>query len=375
MVKIIKYLVLSDIHLGHNTNKVQEIIENLRKYLVENHKIFKQLDIVFLAGDIFDKLLSNHSKEYIMAIEWLTELILYCGGNNIKLRILEGTPSHDWKQSKLINTVLNKLNINVDFKYIDTLYIETMTDLNLSILYVPDEYKHDASETYLEVLNLLKENNLSKVDIAIMHGQFNYQLPMIKLKSSHDEDLYLDIVKYYISIGHIHTPSVFDRIIAQGSFDRLAHGEEEDKGGILITLNKNRPEFMFIKNKHAKVYKTFTYKTSDVEYIIKALSKEITKLPIGSQIRCIVANDVFMNKSIKSLHNMFLGYSIKVEKNNKSEVSNTELLEQDTVEESFNITSDNVKELLFKELDKHNLDSKLLKVAEAEFDMLFLTLV
>ena len=371
MHRVIRYLVVSDIHLGHNTNKTQEIVENLRKYLIENHRVFKQLDIIFLAGDIFDKLLTNHSKEFILAMEWITELILYCSGNKIKLRILEGTPSHDWKQSKLITSILSKLNIDIDFRYIDTLHIEKMDDLNLSILYVPDEYKHDASETYAEVLTLLKENNLTKVDIAIMHGQFGYQIPMVKLKSSHDEDLYLDLVKYYISIGHIHTPSVFDRIIAQGSFDRLAHNEEEDKGGVFITLNKNKPEFMFIKNKHAKIYKTFTYKTSDIETIIKSLSKEIYKLPILSQIRLIVNDDVFMSKSLKTLQSTFVGYNIKVEKHKLHTVTNLELLEPVTIEESFNITPDNIKELLFKELDKHLLDNSLLRTAEIEFDSVF----
>jgi hypothetical protein len=372
MKSIINYLVLSDIHLGHNTNKTEQIIENLKKYLVENHKLFKQLNIIFLAGDIFDKLLTNNSKEYLLAMEWLTELVLYCSTNNIKLRILEGTPSHDWRQSKLINSLITKLSIDIDFKYIDTIHIENIPEYNLNVLYIPDEYKHDAHDTYEDVKKLLIENNLVQVDIAIMHGQFNYQLPMVKLKSSHDESLYLDIVKYYIHIGHIHTPSIFDRILAQGSFDRLAHNEEEDKGGIFVKLIKDREsEFIFVRNKHAMLFKTYTYTDTDIEAILNDVDKKIYKLPMGSSVRCIVPKEVYLNKSIRAMREKYLGYNIKVETSNKEDVSNTsDLLTVKNIEESFHITKDNIHELLFKELEKHNLDNTLISVARSEFNLI-----
>ena len=93
-----------------------------------------------------------------------------------------------------------------------------------------------------------------EVDIAIMHGQFHYQFPRIKLDSSHDEQEYLNMVKHYIHIGHIHTHSSYDRIIAQGSFDRIAHGEEENKGCVVAkidTTNRENDEWMFLVNDKA----------------------------------------------------------------------------------------------------------------------------
>lgn len=368
MVKIIKYLVVSDIHLGHNTNKTPEIIDNLNMYFEENSKLFKTLDVIFIAGDITDKLLSTHSKDYQLVIEWLTGLIIFCSRNKIKLRILEGTPSHDWKQAKIIQTLISKFNIDVNFKYIDTLHIEIMSDINLSILYVPDEYKQNATDTYNEVLELMSSNKISTVDIAIMHGQFNYQLPMIKLKSSHDEELYLNIVKYYISIGHIHSFSVFDRILAQGSFDRIAHNEEEDKGGIVVTLNKSKPEFMFIKNKHSKIYKTITFKTNDVQELITSLSKQINKYPLGSNIRLIVNEELFISKSIKSIQDTFLGYTIKIDKPKNKDVTQVELLDNTIIEESFHITKDNIRELLDKEMVKHDLNQNQINVYKSELE-------
>lgn len=363
-----KYLTLSDIHLGHNKNKTINIVDNLRYYFKVNHKLFKTLDAIFLAGDIYDTLLANNSIEFILVQEWLTELVLYCKAHNIKLRILEGTPSHDWKQSKVINTVISKLNIEIDFKYVDTLYIEHMLDYDISILYVPDEYKHSASETYQDVLKLLKENNLTQVDIAIMHGQFNYQLPMIKLESSHDENLYLDIVKYYISIGHIHTASVFDRILAQGSFDRLAQNEEEDKGGMFISINKHGDNFYnFIVNTRAKIFKTFKLLDLTLEEIISTLDKEILKLPLESYIRCIVSKVENINKNSKSLKERYLGYHLKIEtEKDKIITVGDDIVHNDIAIESYNITPDNVSELLLKELDKHILTKNELDIANSE---------
>jgi DNA repair exonuclease SbcCD nuclease subunit len=184
--KHISYLVLSDIHLGHKNNKTEDIVNNLNHYFAKHNQLIKRCDVIFLAGDVFDKLLISSSVEYVVAIQWLSVLAMYCKKNNIKLRILEGTPSHDWKQLKALSTTLEVLNTGIDFKYISTLEIEHIEDLGINVLYIPDEYKHEASETFTDVKELMKSKNLKQVDIAIMHGQFNYQLP-IKLESSHSE--------------------------------------------------------------------------------------------------------------------------------------------------------------------------------------------
>ena len=156
--QLIKYLVISDIHLGHNINRTEYIVNNLRDYIFKNKK-FKDLDIIFIAGDIFDRLLNPSSNDMIVSCVWLTELVKFCKERKIKLRILEGTPSHDWKQAKLISNIIEKLNIEIDYKYVDTLFIEDMEDLGLSILYIPDEYKHKATDTFKDVKKLMKSLN------------------------------------------------------------------------------------------------------------------------------------------------------------------------------------------------------------------------
>ena len=349
-MKEIKYLVMSDIHLGHNNTKTDFIIHNLKSFFLTYSKELKDIKIIFLAGDIFDRLLTTHSVDYILAYEWLMELYIYCIQHKISLRILEGTPSHDWKQATMFNSIIKKINKQADFKYIDTLYIERNIELGINILYIPDEYRPKSSTTYLEVLKLLKENNLEQVDIAIMHGQFKYQLPIL-LESSHDENDYLKIVKHFIHIGHIHTPSTFNRIIANGSFDRLKHGEEESKGAILVTLNDKNNNFIFLENKKAKIYKTIDFTTEE------ELFKTIKGLPKDSYIRLQIndkldVTDNLLNKLKK------MSLNVKLVINSKKEEEKKFLT--DKTLDTFTITKDNISELVIDYLKKLELNDAMI---------------
>ena len=370
MNNLIKILQLSDIHLGNKLNSTEKIVNALRHYFRSNQKEFSKLSMIALVGDVYDRLLNTSSSDYILSIEWLTELVIFCKNNNIKLRILEGTPSHDWKQCKVLYTIIDRLNLDVDFKYIETLHIEIMSDLNLSVLYVPDEWKHKASETYDEILELMVANNLSKVDVAFMHGQFHYQLPMIRLESSFSEEDMLNIVNYYISIGHIHTPSVFERILAQGSFDRLAHNEEEDKGGIVVTIDKTKGDYSyrFVKNEKAMLFKTYRYEEEELDYIIQDLEDKISKLPIGSNIRIISNNEDYLTKSVKVLKDKFINMVIKAEKP-KVKDNKYKILEDKLMIESFSITKDNLKTLLLECMEKHNLNDDGINIFNKELSI------
>lgn len=285
----ISYLTISDIHLGNKRNKTYDICKNIDRFFdnYTNKSIFTNLDIIFIGGDLFDKLLEFNSDDVYESISLLYRLMSFCSRNNIKLRILEGTPSHDWKQSKIANI----LNINtfekLDYKYIDSLSIEYIKDLDISVLYVPDEWTDSAAKTYEQVKVLLKNNSLNQVDLCMMHGLFNYQLKdMPNNIIKHDEDNYLSITKYYINIGHIHTFSFHDRILAQGSLDRIGHNEEEPKGGIVCNIFKNgEMNFNFIENKNAKIFKTIEFKNNDLEKNKKKLKKLLIGLPLDSYVR------------------------------------------------------------------------------------------
>jgi hypothetical protein len=182
-----------------------------------------------------------------------------CHKYDIVLRVLEGTPSHDWKQARLIIDInANRLH-PVDVRHVTVLSIEHIERFGIDVLYVPDEWGEGCAATFKEVEDLLIKHNLEKVDLSIMHGCFNYQFPvnLVGKPDVHDEASYLGITKYLILIGHYHTPSSFERIYVPGSFDRLKHGEEEAKGYLDFTIfSDGAYEVNFIENKDAMIYKT-----------------------------------------------------------------------------------------------------------------------
>jgi len=300
----INILVLSDIHLGHDKNKTLDIVTNLRKFFKTYRNKIIKADMIIISGDTFDRLLASNSLDLMLANEWLTELIKYCRDYNIKLRILEGTPSHDWKQVKNLYNIINSLNIEIDFKYIEILDIEYIEEYNLNILYLPDEWKHTSEDIYKAVLNKLKDYNLDKVDMAIMHGAFSFQLPDFLDNLLEPED-YLKIVKGPIIIGHVHNYSKYKRIVVPGSFDALTHADDNKKGGIFLNLDLNTKEFTFefLENKYKLRFKTIDVTNKDVKEVIKILNKiNDDKL---QYIRLLINKNSTIQDSLNELKSMY----------------------------------------------------------------------
>ena len=297
--------VISDIHLGHAKNKAENIIRNLDKCF-SNTKTLTGLDILFLAGDVFDELLHLDDPAVGHIKLWIARLLRRCHHLGIKIRVLEGTPSHDRKQSILFVT-LNEINSKsgnnlCDLKYIDILDIEYFPDYDINVLYVPDEWGNGAQDCLDQVKAKLTEKNLAAVDLGIMHGMFAYQMGAgLSHLPHHDEEEYLNIVLGPIFIGHVHRYSTYKRIIAQGSADRLSHGEEDPKGYIRAIINNDLTyTAKFIENKDAAIYKTITINTEDITEALVYIDSEIRDLPIDSNIRIAAnyANSILSNMSV-----------------------------------------------------------------------------
>lgn len=363
--KPIKYLVISDIHLCRGTkNPTSNIIKNLRAYF-DNYKDtskFIDLDIIFIAGDLFDTLTDLSGTDVHDIQIWASDLMYFCARHKIKLRLLRGTPSHDWEQGAILETVATLIEATVDFKYVNSLSIENIEDLGLNVLYVPDEWTANTDITLQQVKSLLNEKGLIEVDIAIMHGSFEYQMKDIPGKHQvHSEAEYLSIVKYYINVGHIHNFSVCDRIIAQGSFDRLAHGEEGPKGGTLITLDKdNGNSFVFIENTQAKGFITITLRYKDLDKSYKQIDKAVANLKLDDHVRIKANKD----------HPLYLAFDDLKVQYPMLNFTKTVLTEIDEVKpiaavdinktyETISITKENVIDLLMTEINsKYQLSSK-----------------
>lgn len=355
--KSLQYLVLSDIHLYHPNTTTREIIDHIDIFFghYQPGSDYTRLDIIFIAGDLFDSLADFSNNDTHLVNVWLSQFIRFCSTYNIKLRVLEGTPSHDWRQSKIIEVIIQVMKATIDYKYIDVLHIEMIEEFNLSILYVPDEWTPSADMTQTQVKQLLKDNHLNGVDIAIMHGMFHHQVEHIpNKKHCHDEIFYLQHVKYAISIGHIHTHTRYDRIVAQGSFDRLRHNEEEPKGAVLIQLDPNGVfEAFFIENKLAKRYVTITFKSMDIDKCSPKLDKLIRSLPAGSFVRIKASKEHPFFVGLDQLKQCYLDYHISRIAFDKEDpiqqYLHTETLPMDY--QPMSITQANIDDLLWQQID------------------------
>lgn len=354
--KCIKSIHVSDVHMGHP--RISPMIMTNGLDTTITNKLLNESDFLFIAGDFWDKALSLPGNTVPDILLYISSLLKRCVEFNVRVRILEGTPSHDRKQSNVFN-VINFANGNkCDLRYIDKLYIDYEKDFDMYILYVPDEWKNSIERTWDDVLDQLKVNNLDKVDMAIMHGMFGYQMPAgLKLKH-HDEKRYLNIVDRYISIGHVHTPSMYDRIFAQGSHDRLRHNEEEAKGLMVSEVfdDITSDRVTFIENKLATPFKIVDITKLSEQDAAKAIDKVVISLNNNIAkpyfIRVDMRNDEISKELYKSFKKAYsyLNWSNKIIKdraieNNSAKTSS--LMHIDT------ISKDNVIDLVTKKLSNN----------------------
>lgn len=362
--KEIKYLELSDIHLGHARNTTSEIVNNLNSFFhdFKSSSPFVNLDYVFIAGDLFDGLLDLSDSDTYVIMEFLNRLAYFCARHEIALRVLEGTPSHDWKQSYLVKALVNFVSIPLDFKYVDTLFIEYHEKNDLRILYIPDEWTDSAETTYKQVLQLLKDNNITEVDLGIFHGYFTYQCKIgMQTTQAHDPEAYLSIVKHFINIGHIHTFTTYKRIIASGSFDRLSHGEEEPKGAVLCTIREdNNDEFLFIENKSAKIFKTITLKSNDIDQCYLQIEKVLAKIPHNSHIRIKAKKNHPIYSAFEQFKLRYVMYYFSKKSEEEEDEDKyllmTDVLQSDVAYTPITLTAENIVSSLMTEIrSKHQL--------------------
>ena len=344
----LKALVFSDVHLYHDKTKTEHIVRGLFRALPDSERM-RDIDIIFISGDLFDHevFMPHHDSTHV--IRFIYHLLNLCSKYDIVLRILEGTPGHDWKQAKLVIDINNNLPNPVDVKHATTLSIEHIERFGIDVLYVPDEWGTSCSNTFLEVRELLDAHNLEKVDLAIMHGCFNYQFPvnLVGKPDVHNESSYLDITRYFIIIGHYHTHSTYERIIVPGSFDRLKHGEEEPKGYLEFTIyDTGAYDYTFIENPDAMIHKTFDCSDTEVGEVVKHIARYLN----GSQEECFIR--IMANKEdaiysgMKELKAIFPFVNFTVTLKDRSKTKDKMVSETQDIVRPSSLLAENIIELM-----------------------------
>lgn len=366
MKKHFNILSISDIHLGNKRTPTEHIINNLNKY-VSNDKVLANIDLFIIGGDLFDSLLVYDSDEASLIDLWIVELLILCLKHNVILRVLRGTPSHDRHQNRRFNVIYEALKYKdkLDMKYIDTLSIDYIKQLDINILFIPDEWNSSNEETLLEAKELIKAKGLSKVDYAVIHGTFEHQLPAdIKTIPRHNNKEYLDLVKHLIFIGHIHQHSIYDgRILSNGSFDRLGHGDEDPKGYIKVRVSDEHHHIDFIENKNAKLYKTIDVYDDDLEVGIKKISNFLKDVPNGSNIRIRTNKNNSICTNLSVFKTKWPTYIWELSTINEKEESIL-LIEDKPEYIPLIINEFNISRLILERIDKYGLDQETYTLCE-----------
>lgn len=337
------YLNIGDIHLGHENVPTKDVVYGVKQYFIDNKKLFMKLNTIFIMGDYYHKMLSAGTEEYRLTIELGIFILKFCEKHNISLRFLDGTESHDNKQFRVFIDISKEFD--VDFKYIDTLYIEDNHN-GFSILYIPDDLNPYATDTMTDIKRIMFDNGYDKVDLIMMHGAFKYQLPYDNNKEAFDQDEMLEFVRYAIHAGHIHTYSTYKKIIVEGSFDRTKHNEEEDKGAVVTSIYGDTVDHKFIKNKYARPF--VTLEITDLSKLQTMVKSTFNKYKRGMHIR-------LKFKTTEKVHNSLI---LELSEQYPLVVFTRDIIKERTNDEIIpieeisviSITQDNIVELVLDEI-------------------------
>lgn len=378
-MKPFRLAAIHDIHLGHRRTLTEDIILHLNKHFTSD-KFFASIDMVVLVGDVFDNLLTLGSDESIMIDLWMARLYRLARKHNVLVRIVEGTPLHDRKQSKrfeALKEIHQKSQPDeVDLKYVSDLSVEHIPRFGIDVLYVPDEWLGGRTDkTLIQVREILEAKGLTQVDFAFMHGCFRYQIAFLPDNKVHSEQEYDKLVRYLIYIGHIHNRSVQGKIVAGGSFDRLSHGEEGMKGFVRSVFESDGTHrTKFVDNPDAKIYKTIYCHQNDVEQSLLYIDEIAKALPSLSYVRVIapkkcpiLASLAILQKRWPLLH--WTCEEAKDKEQQEHDAKGTALLIEDDTFIPLSVTKENIAQLLIERISDKGVSDELLLRCEKQMQI------
>jgi len=357
-MKRIRKIIISDLHYGKkSSNNIHLKLEVFLLNIIDP----KNVDYFIIAGDVYDKLLSLNSIATLESLRWLITLGKFCIRWGIKLRILEGTPSHDRKQISVFDLICKEALSELDFIYVTELCVILESDH--TCLYIPDEINHSTRETMGEIYELLEEYGLTSFDSCVMHGGFKHNIKFGSEDELFNEDEMMSIVRGIIVCGHIHTHQIYDRIITIGSFERLGFGENSPKGGLEVIeiLNSKEKHIHFLENKMANIFDDIMVTTENIDELISMFIKYTIehKIGDGANFRLKFSSNnplLFSNIMVDNFPN----YNFTMFDMGDEEEETIDDKEDDFIIIN-NITSANIESLLHDKLTIRGLDNNEIK--------------
>lgn len=367
-----RFIVASDIHLGHRKTHAATMIKGLKKCIF-NLAVLKDVDAVFIPGDFIDRELSFSSPEALLINEFMAFILRISQDTNTAIRFLDGTPSHDWGQTEHIIRIKEGLGLKTDVHFYTGFEIVKDPTLDLVIGYVSDEYRATYEVTEKEVEEKLATLGVMP-DLFFLHGFFEFQVPKLNIKTYNSANWTKWAKAIYI--GHDHNHKAFLNITIPGSFDRCTHGEEGPKGYLVVDKVGDNYVTTFKENPYATKYITFELADKTDEEVYEHVN-EILNLqkPLDDdsyfthgRIKLRLSQKHNLAVAIKEWRKKFdtIGFDIETKKQQEIEVieRNEKILRETNV---LNITEANIGGLLTATMEEKSpscLSDEVLKEIE-----------
>lgn len=290
---------VGDIHWGAlDADKQRKELSIIPEYL-SGHNI----DLLVICGDYFDHKLLLNSQASLHAIDFMSEMIKIAKEKRFKIRIFDGTRSHDYDQLEVFIPLDDGSTFRV-FRH--TTQEETLPELKC--LYVPDENMTN-EEWYQEYGNqILDKDN----DIMFFHGNFDNMLGGLltndEVASAKNVVFEYSVLSRIFSVmigGHWHDADSIGNMYYTRSINRWKFGEDRSKGFIVCEYDTSDKSYNItrIDNPYTDEYKTYLIDTSiftTVEDYNKLMTDVDKKLKEDSsihiKIKVVVTNDTNSNK-------------------------------------------------------------------------------
>jgi hypothetical protein len=349
MKKVFKGLFSTDHHNLHPHTPTRHILANMDTFYYKENNL-AEIDLSIWGGDFFHDLAPANDPNFALCQRWIKKHLHLCHEHKVHVRIIEGTSSHDWQQPEQFDILKPKDSPYI--KYINTLSIEYIPELKINIMYVPDNFGHTSTEViYEQALKLMAERSLTQVDMIILHGGFDFQLPAIANKngSLYDSVKWSALAKHVIFSGHIHKPSSKFNIKGGGSFDRTAFGEMHPKGAYRFTFNEDKFNAEFWENKNALIYdKILINKEMDARQIARELNNYLAKNPPKhTHIRLVGGLSGITGPLINEFKEQYPQYSFDLENVKEDNIEVDDTLYIPEMYKGHHLNHGNLKDSLF----------------------------
>lgn len=278
----IKILHTADIHIGvenygsfnPQTALNTRVEDFLRSFdIIINHAIDNNFDLVIFAGDAFKVQSPNatHQREFAKRINKLSEnnipTILLAGNHDITSKYSEATSMDVYSALKIkdIHVIEKPQFLKIETKN-GLIQIVAIPYLLKSHFLTSDKNKgktmEDVEKDLATGLDVVVNRYIANSDLnSPLIGIFHLGIDSAVLGSERELmigkgfTVPLSVVAKkefdYVALGHIHKHQILSKeppVIYPGSIERVDFGEEnDDKGFIIIDLEKNNVNYEFIK--------------------------------------------------------------------------------------------------------------------------------